>query len=544
MNGADLLVQALRQRGIEFVTTLCGNGLGAFYSACARAGLRLVDFRNEQAASLAADTVARLTGRLAVCAVSSGGAHVNALVGLMNAQYDGAPLLLITGASEQSRTDMGKFQDLDQVSLAAPLCKYARLVDGPERLGFYVHEACSRALSGRGGPVHLTVPSDVLAAEVDVSTAMPRPARLGELHPHGTPDTALVDEVAALLERAERPILIAGSGAFYAGAGASLESFLEATDIPVMAPIWDRGVVSRPVEQFMGVIGAASGEPRLLPDADVVLLLGARVDYRIGYGEPPAVRVDARIVRIDVDPEELIQGREPDVALLADPASALAALARTLKERGFRPRRAWLAEAKRRYREFRARWTGPTPEAPPLTGRHIVQALQPLLTDDVVFLIDGGNIGQWAHVLADRYPESWLTCGPSGLVGWGVAGAIGAKLTYPDRPVILLSGDGSIGFGLVELETAVRHNTPFVAVLADDAAWGIVTSHQLKSAGPEGVIASRLGPVAYDRVAEGLGALGIRVESPEEIGPAVARGLASGRPTLVHVPIAVLGPAD
>jgi thiamine pyrophosphate-dependent acetolactate synthase large subunit-like protein len=147
-------------------------------------------------------------------------------------------------------------------------------------------------------------------------------------------------------------------------------------------------------------------------------------------------------------------------------------------------------------------------------------------------------------MLADRYPGNWLTCGPSGLVGWGVAGAIGVKLAHPERPVILLSGDGALGFGLMELETAVRHNTPFVAVIADDQAWGIVTSGQLQSSGPDGVIASRLGAVAYDRVAEGLGAVGVRVASPDEIAPAVAGGLASGRPTLVQAPIAVLGPAD
>jgi acetolactate synthase I/II/III large subunit len=149
-----------------------------------------------------------------------------------------------------------------------------------------------------------------------------------------------------------------------------------------------------------------------------------------------------------------------------------------------------------------------------------------------------------SHVLADRYPGHWLTCGASGVVGWGVAGAVAAKLTYPERPVILLSGDGAIGFGLPELETAVRHATPFVIVLADNRAWGSVVSWQTHHYGPDGVVASRLGPVAYDQVAEGFGAIGRRVEHAEEIGPAVERGLAAGRPTLIQVPTAVGGPAD
>lgn len=548
MTGADLLVQALVQRGVCFVTTLSGNGLNPFYVACRRANLRLVDFRNEQAAAYAADAAARLTGRVGVCAVSSAVGHVNALIGVLNAWFDGAPLLLISGASEHMRTDRGKFQELDHVALAAPLCKYARLVDRPEQIPFYVQEAIGRATAGRPGPVHLTVPADVLAAEVTTDIALTPKPEGGVVRPRGAADPGLTAAAARLLAQAERPVLVAGSGAFYAGADEALEALASAFAIPVVTPIWDRGAVPRAVGHFLGVVGAASGEPRLLPDADLLLLVGARIDYRLGYGEPPGVRPDARIVRIDVEASELRQGREPDVALLADPASALAALAEQASRQRVSPKTDWLAEARRRDREFRRRWTGEAPSAPPVTGRHVVEALRPLLTGgdpEPLFLIDGGNIGQWAHMaLADRYPGHWLTCGASAVVGWGLPGAIGARLACPDRPVVLLSGDGAFGFTVAELETAVRHDTPFVVVLADDQAWGIVVSGQEERYGPDGVIASRLGPVAYDLVAQAFGADGVRVERPEEIGPAVARGLVSGRPTLVHVPIAGGGPAD
>ena len=144
----------------------------------------------------------------------------------------------------------------------------------------------------------------------------------------------------------------------------------------------------------------------------------------------------------------------------------------------------------------------------------------------------------------DRYPGHWLTCGASGVVGWGIAGGVAAKLAFPDRPVVVLSGDGAIGFGLVELETAVRQNAPFVVVLADDRCWGSVVSGQRHRYGEEGVVGSMLGQVDYAKVAEGLGAVGVRVERAEEIGPAVARGLASGRPTLVYVPVVPGGPGE
>jgi acetolactate synthase-1/2/3 large subunit len=183
-----------------------------------------------------------------------------------------------------------------------------------------------------------------------------------------------------------------------------------------------------------------------------------------------------------------------------------------------------------------------------MTGREVVEALRPIVADSPdapIFLVDGGNIGQWVHqALADRYPGSWLTCGASGVVGWGLGGAIGARLARPDRPVLLVIGDGAIGFNIAELETAVRLGTPFVAVLADDRAWGIVLTGQLERFGREGVIASELAPVAYDKVAEGFGAVGVRVESRDALAAAVKEALASGKTTLIHVPIAPGGPTD
>jgi acetolactate synthase-1/2/3 large subunit len=541
MNGADSVVTYLRSRGIEFITTVCGNGLEPLYEACARAGIRLVDFRNEQAASLAADTVARLTGKLAVCMVSSGGAHVNALAGLTNAHYDEAPVLLITGASEHSRTDMGKFQELEQVALARPICKYARLVDRTETLVYHVREACVQALSPGGGPVHLTIPRDVLTANVDNKTPLVNVADTDPIN-GVMPSSEAVEEAAGLFTWAERPVMIVGSGAFRGGAGEAVEEFASQTKIPTLVPIWDRGVVAKGSDTFAGVVGADSGGPRILPDADLVIMVGARVDYRIGYAQSPAMNPKARLVRIDVDENRINQGRDPHVGIAADIGLALKTLRENLSRRGFDPHIEWLEEAKRRYVEFQDGLLGHTEPSTHMTGRHIVEHLKPHLTHEAVFLIDGGNIGQWVHVLADSYPDNWLTCGPSGVVGWGVAGAIGAKLVNPDRPVILLTGDGAIGFGLMEFETAVRHNTPFVAVLADDQAWGIVVSGQMRSRGPNGDIASRLGPVDYPHVVDALGGKGVSIVNPEDIGAALQNGLTAGRPTLIHVPIAVEGP--
>jgi len=541
---ADLVVQTLKDYGVPFVTTLSGNGTDPLFMACARNGMRLVDFRNEQAAAYAADAYARLTGKLGVVLVSSGIAHVNALAGLLNAYFDGAPVLLITGASDYHYADAGRFQDLDQPALAAPICKYAKEVARADRTLFYLHEAIGRALAGRPGPVHLTIPTDVLQAETTPQRYPRLRAEAGIAQPRAAGDPGLIAAAADILAQAQSPLLVQGSGAFYARAANALDRLAGKMHLPVVVPIWDRGVIEKPAPYFLGVIGAASGGPELLADADTLILVGSQVDYRIGYAEPPAVRPEARIIRIDAAPESLKQGVEPDVAILGDPGSVLTALADELERRQARPYSTWLEEARRRDREFRSRWQT-VPPAPPMIGHHIVEALRPLAHDsETLFLIDGGNIGQWAHmVLGDRYPSNWLTCGASAVVGWGLPGAIGAKLAEPQRPVVLLSGDGAFGFTVAELETAVRQNTPFVVVIADDQAWGIVVSSQVRAFGPENVLASRVGPVRYDVVAQGFGALGLVAEKPADILPAVREGLASGRPTVVQVPIAVQGPS-
>jgi len=550
VTGADLVARQLKARGVPFVATLCGNGLDPFYVACQRQGLRLVDVRNEQAAGYMADVVGRLTRRAGVCSVSSGVAHVNALTGLTNAHFDGSPVLLITGASDSRTAGMGNFQDLDHVALARPLCKLAQRVERAERIPLAVHEAIATAESGRPGPVHLCISGDVLHASVNeadverwlVEAERRQTAGGDSATPRSAADSDLVREAVGVLARSQRPLLVAGSGVFYAGGEESLRRLAAAIGAPVVTPIWDRGSVSRPMPQFLGVSGAASGGPALLADSDAIVLAGARVDYRVGYMKPPAISARAHVLRIDCQPGEINQGVSPDVGLLGDPAVVLAQVCDEWQRRRLAARTDWLREAQKRNAQYRARWAKP-PAAPPMTGQHLVEALRPVLADDTIFLVDGGNIGQWAHVLLwDRYPGGWLTCGASGVVGWGLPGAIAAKLLHPDRPVLLLSGDGAIGFTIAELEIAVRHQVPIVVVVADDQAWGIVASGQKRSLGEP--IASLLGPVDYAKVAQGFGARGVTVRTPDELTAAARQALGADRPTVIEVPLALLGPTD
>jgi len=540
MNGADALAATLKVQGVEWMATLCGNGLNGIFAACGRAGIRLIDTRNEQTASYMAECWGRLSGQVGVCAVSSGVAHVNALTGVLNAHFDGAPMLLLTGAGPLSTTGMGHFQDLDHVALAAPVCKYARVLDTPERIPAMVREALGVALCGRPGPVHLTVPMDIQAAEVQVEIPAAPVASPGR-----RPASAdSIERAGELLAAASRPLLVAGNGAYYAGAGRALGDFAAAFGIPVVVPIWDRGCLWEPHAEFLGVIGAATGGPRLVEDADLLVLLGAAADYRLGYLQPPTVAAECRVIRVDVDDGRLQAGPPPDLAIPADPSAALEQLHDECAKRqldGFEP---WLAEARGRCDRFMAAVTTAVDRSKGLHALDLVEAIAEVMPPTAVLVVDGGNVGQWFHQTLgrSRYSGLVLTCGASGVVGFGIAGAMAARAGFPGRPVVLLSGDGAATFNIADLERAASQDLPFAMIVADDESWGIVAEGHRRQYGE--LLNSGLGSVDFAAVAGGLGALGTRVDDRESLVAALHRALSEPTPVVIHAPVQGGGPAQ
>lgn len=536
MNVAQYLVRTLRERGVGTVFVLCGNGLNAFLDACQEQSLRVVDVRNEQAASYMADLTGRMTGRLGVCAVSAGPGHTNALTGLANAMWDGGPMLLVSGASSLKTCGLDHFQELDQVAMAAPICKYAASLDDAATAPQVIEAALAAAINSRPGPVHLTLPADVAQQtagqrplEADVSLLDVTPAFAGRGDP-----TALAAAVE-MLTTAERPIVLAGSGAFYARAGHALIRLAALLDVPIFTHIWDRGSIGHPIPQYVGVTNdALNGAMALWPQADLIVTIGARVDYRVGFGRPPHVAPDVRWLRMDADPAELDRVVRADVGIAADPRQVLQQIADGLEVVGAPRKSTWMAEVRAGRDQLLYHWHGlGRGDVMPMPGIRICRELQPFLDRDVTFLIDGGNIGRWAHmVLFDRHPAHWLTCGASGVVGWGIPGAVAARLARPDHPVLLVSGDGAAGFTISEIETALRFKTPYVAVVAHDAAWGIVADGQAES----WRVACELGEIRFDRVAQALGARGVYIEHPTQLAPAIDEGLRLDTVTVIHVP--------
>jgi len=537
MNGAQWLVRQLQRWGIEQIFALPGNGLPPFLDALVDGDIQVLDVRNEQAGAYMADTWGAMTGRPGVIAVSAGPGHTNALTGLANAWWDGRPMLLLSGCSPQDTEGADTFQELDQVSMASPVCKYAAKVHSIEALPQQVSTALSLAVSGRPGPVHLTIPTDVLSAPIDESQLRPGPIGLLQACPRAAGAPLLVSQAADLLASAQKPFLLVGSGAFYARAWDALHTFADLTDIPILSHIWDRCCIEQAIPQYVGVTRGGHVTNSALPklaEADVILTIGARIDYRVDQGRPPMFPRQARVIRVDSDPAEIRRNLIPDVGIEGDPQAVLRQLAQTITQMGTPPHHAWLEEVRAARRVLLDKWAQLGNEDTwPLTSVRVCREVERFLGREITLLIDGGNIGQWAHMLLfDRHPSHWLTCGASGVVGWGLSGAVAAKLARPGHPLLLLSGDGAAGFNLSEISTALRFGTPYVAVIAHDGAWGIVAEGQ-----PEGRrIASQFGEIRFDRVAQALGARGVYIEQAAQLGPAIEEGLQANTVTVIHVP--------
>jgi len=542
MNGAQWVVRTLRDRGVEYVFSLCGNGLDPFLDACIDFNMKVIDVRNEQAASYMADTWARMTRRLGVAAVSSGPGHTNALTGLANSFWDGGPMLLISGCSSQHTRGMDNFQEIDQVGMAAPVCKYANMVRHVETLQHEVNTALSAAVTGRPGPVHLTIPVDVFGAEVDERSSRLQPAFPVEVVQRCPGDGDLVRDAVAMLASAEKPFMVVGSGVFYAQAWDALAEFAKLTNIPIVSHIWDRCCIEQSIPQYVGITNAELNRAvPMLSQADVILVVGARIDYRLSCGRPPGFPKDAKVIRVDIEPSEIDRTVVPDIGIVGDPRSVLRQMTEEARLQSGSGRwdnnDGWLAEVRANCDSLIQRWEKLGHENVwPLPSIRICREIRKFLDQDVTFLLDGGNIGRWTHMtLFDRHPSHWFTCGASGVVGWGLPGAVAAKLARPDHPLLLLSGDGAAGFTITEIETALRFGTPYVAVIAHDGAWGIVADGQKRR------IASEFGEIRFDQVAQALGAEGIFIEDPKQLGPSIERGLQADTVVIVHVPTQLAG---
>jgi len=541
--GAEVLLQCLAQEGVRYVFGIPGDQLNPFTDAIARLGPSLgvtfVMTRHEQAAAHMADAYARVTGDIAVCIGTVGPGAADLVPGVYPAWADSIPMLVITAQNQTWRSypDHGSMQGLDQIPLFAPITKWRALVNCRGRIPELVHAACRAALSGKPGPVHLDIPADVFTAagEADDLPATP-PARYRAMTPPAG-DPALIAQAAEMLLAAERPLLHAGGGVLRAGAWAEFVALAEHLAAPVTTSQGARGAIAEdhPLCLIPGGYGAIAAQST----ADVVLLVGGRLGDVDFWGRPPAWGdpAEQRLIQVDIAPESIGLNREVDLAILGDARTVLRQLLAAVQQRSQpRPEQAQFAE----YRQAQENWLAPFRElgasdAVPIHPLRLVREVREFFPRNAVSVVDGGNTSVWALYLNRLYePRTFLWAADSGHLGTGLPYAIGARLAAPDRPVYLITGDGSFMFNIQELETAARLGTPVIVAIANDRQWGMIKGGQ-KLAYKERFIGVDFADVRYDQVAEAMGCYGERVTEPGQLSPALERAVQSGRPAVLDV---------
>ena len=525
-HGGHLVAAVLKKEGVPNLFTLSGGHIAPIYDGCQDEGIRIVDFRHEQAAAHAADGWARVTGRPGVAAVTAGPGVTDAVTGITNAMYANSPMLVLGGKAPLGELEMGSLQDMDHVSLVRSVTKWARTCWETRRIADYVTEGFRRATSGRKGPVFLDIPLDVQFNVWPIGYEIPDRYRT-EAKPQGDPD--YVREATRLLSDAEHPIVFAGAGVRWSEAHEELAALADALKVPVFLNSLGRGCLSSDHPYFFSAARKAA-----LSKADVILALGVDWDFRLGFGR--RLPEGARVIQVDVDGDHIGRNRPIDVGIVGDPGRVIRQL--LTEGLGNTEEPSWTAdirdEENRLIEEARA---GMESDATPIHPQRYAKEIRDFLDEDAIVVGDGGDIvGIAASIINARQPGHWLDPGPFGCLGVGPSFAIAAKLAKPDKQVAIVYGDGSFGLNAMEYESAIRQDIPFVGIIGNDGAWGQIKVAQEALYGEGNAPASVLKQdVGYERMVEGLGGYGELVTDPNEIRPALKRAFDSGVAACLNV---------
>ena len=525
--GSELLAQSLKSQGVDTMFYVMGGPMLETEATCIKLGIRAVDTRHEQAAALAAHGWGRVMRRPGVAMGCSGPGATNLLTGVANAFTDAAPLVAIGGASPRVYLGMEAFQEIDQVAVFKPVTKWADRIYDAKRIPEIVATAFRQATTGRPGPVYLDLPGDILGEKVDEEKVVFPPAWKTLPRPRG--DQGAVQEAIALLARAERPIVLGGSGVWWSDAAKAFQAFVETTGVPFYTTPISRGTVPEDHElAFMNARSTAFSE------ADVLVTIGTRFNWVVQFGKPPRFNKDMKVVHVDINPTQLGWNRDVDVPIVGDARAVLEQLVDEARGK-VDPKRysAWVGklrvvDAEKNAEQEKAMSTDNLPIHP----LRLCKEVRDFLKRDAILVVDGQEILNYGRQSIPTFtPGHRLNSGAFGTMGVGLPFGVGAKVAKPDTQVLVLHGDGSYGINAMEIDTAVRHRIPVVVVISNNGGWTANTSWTLPLPKP----GRNLGRTRYDRVAIELGAHGEFVEKPNEIRPALERAFASGKPAVVNV---------
>ncbi len=541
MIGGRLAAEALIDRNVDYVFSLSGGHITPIYQYLEHSKVTIFDVRHEQAAVFMAEAWARMTRKPAVAMVTAGPGFTNALSGIASARLSNAPVILIAGCVGLESVEKLDLQDMVQSPVITPMVKKAFVCQVAERIPEFIDMAFRTCMSGRPGPVYLELPCDILNAEVDMAKVK-KPHTVVESRPV---DRENVPKVIELLKAAQNPVVIAGSGAWYADAGKELQKFIETAGLPLFTGGAGRGVVSdtHPL-CFESSLAIRPGAAMMtLMTADLVLFLGSRLSLFFIFGD--IFRPDAKFIQVDIAPEEIGRNRSVDLGIVSDLKAFLTEINEVIDRQGngddlrkkFQP---WL-DTIRRYEQdgkeqAREMWESETlPMHPIRLSKEINEFMN---REDDIVVSDGGDTATWMGMTRTvRKGGTYLDYGLYGCLAVGIPYANAAKLKNPDKRVLAVMGDGSTGFNFMEFHTAIRKGLPIVAVISNDQAWGMIMHSQQLRMGHNIPQGTELGWVDYHRMVEDMGGFGIYVEKPEDVKPALEAAFASGKTACVNVKV-------
>ena len=532
VDGATLIARSLKQQGIDHLFGVVGFPITAIAAAAQKEGIAYLGMRNEQSAAYAAQAYGYLTGRPGACIVVTGPGVVHGLAGLANAQQNCWPMILIGGASETYRGGMGAFQEERQVLIASPFCKFAHGIESVARIPYYVEMATRHAIYGRPGACYLDMPDDIIRGTCELDAVVPV-ERVAE-PPRMVAPSENVEAALDLLEKAQRPLVLVGKGMAWSRAEGEVRAFIERTQVPFVRSPMGKGVM--PDDH---PLSAGAARTLALQQADVIFLMGARLNWIFHFGLPPRFAKDVKVIQLDIAPEEIGHNKATQVALVGDGKAIMGQLNKALVNRQwFHPKDTpWRQAIGKKVAENAATIKPQIDDDSAPAGYYrALRDVAAWMPKNAILSAEGaGTMDIGLTQLPSFNARSVLNAGTYGTMGVGLGQAIAACVAEPNRPVVHLSGDSAIGFSGMEMETLVRYNLPAKIVVLNNGGIGPgmpeIPQNPMFNLKPNALIYG----ARYDRVMEAFGGKGLFVENPKDIRRALDEAMEFPGPALVNV---------
>jgi acetolactate synthase-1/2/3 large subunit len=534
IHGGRLVAKALKAENVAYIFTLCGGHVMPIYDGCIDEGIGVVDVRHEQTAAHAADGWARVTGQPGVAVVTAGPGLTDAVTGVASAHRANVPMLIFGGQGPRPFADMGSLQDMNHVELMRPITKWSVSVPEGRRLAEYVSMAFRIATTGLPGPVFLEMPIDQLFNTYELARVVFPNKYRTEAGIAGDP--RYIERAYAVLSKAQRPVALVGSQLRWSKRRHAYPLFAETFGMPIYVNGLGRGSLP-PENPFF----FSQTRKDALRQADVVLIFGTPLDFRLGYGRESHFNPEASIIQVDLDGAEIGRNRAIDVGIVGDTGIVMEQLVEvaTASQYSATMIKPWLDAMRQREQQKWDRMRDDlTSDAVPINPLRACKEIADAIGREAIAIGDGGDfVATAASVLRIYEQGHWLDPGPLGTLGVGPGYAMAAKLAKPNHPVVIVYGDGSFGLHGLEFEAMVRQKINVVGVIGNDAGWTQIRRGQVQMYGEERAVATGLSFTRYDKIVEALGGHGEYVERPEHIRPAMERALSAGKPAVVNIKI-------